>query len=96
VRTSRKPSQIRIIIEQKQPENVECLRYLDRIITDDKRCTTEIKSRIVMTNQLSRRLFTNKLDLNLRKKLVKCYIRYDAENWTLQKINQKCLERFEM
>ena len=35
-----------------------------------------------------RRLFTNKLDLNLRKKLIKCYIwsmaLYGAETWTLQ------------
>jgi len=38
-------------------------------------------------------LFTNKLNLNLRKKLVKCYIwsmaLYAAENWTLQAADQK-------
>jgi hypothetical protein len=40
------------------------------------------------------------LDLNLRKKLVKCYIwsiaLYGAEMWTLQKVDQKYLEIFEM
>ena len=45
-------------------------------------------------------LFTSKLDLNLRKKLVKCYIWsmafYGAENWTLQATDQKYLESFEM
>ena len=45
-------------------------------------------------------LFTSKLDLNLRKKLVKCYIwsmaLYGAENWTLQATDQKLLESFEM
>jgi hypothetical protein len=45
-------------------------------------------------------LFTSKLDLNLRNKLVKCYIwsisLYGAETWTLRKVDQKCLERFEM
>ena len=45
-------------------------------------------------------LFTSKLDLNLRKKLVKCYIwsiaLFGAENWTLQKVDQKYLESFEM
>jgi hypothetical protein len=45
-------------------------------------------------------LFTSKLDLNLRKKLVKCYIwniaLYGAETWTLRKIDQKYLESFEM
>jgi hypothetical protein len=45
-------------------------------------------------------LFTSKLDLNLRKKLVKCYIwsiaLYGAETWTLRKIDQKYLESSEM
>ena len=45
-------------------------------------------------------LFTSKLDLNLRKKLVKCYIwsivLYGTETWTLQKVDQKYLERIEM
>jgi hypothetical protein len=44
-------------------------------------------------------LFTNKLDLNLRKKLVKCYIcsiiLYNAETWTLLEVGQKELKRFE-
>jgi len=47
-----------------------------------------------------RRLFTNKLDLNLRKKLIKCYIwsitLWDAETWTLRKVDQKYLESFEI
>ena len=45
-------------------------------------------------------LLTSKLDLNLRKKLVKCYIwsivLCGAENWTLWKVDQKYLESFEM
>jgi len=45
-------------------------------------------------------LFTSKLDLNLRKKLVKCYIwnmaLYGAETWTLRTADQKYLESFEM
>jgi hypothetical protein len=40
-------------------------------------------------------LFISKLNLNLRKKLVKCYTWgtafYGAENWTLQKAGQKYL-----
>jgi hypothetical protein len=47
-----------------------------------------------------RRLFMSKLDLNLRKKLLKCYIwsiaLYGAETWTLWKVDQKYLETFEM
>jgi len=45
-------------------------------------------------------LFTRKLHLNLRKKLVTCYIRsrasYGAETWILQRVDQKYPERFEM
>jgi hypothetical protein len=45
-------------------------------------------------------LFTSKLDLELRTKLVKCYIwsiaMYGAETGTLRKLAQKYLESFEM
>jgi len=45
-------------------------------------------------------LFTSTLDLNLRKKLAKCYIWrmafYGAETWTLRAVDQKHLESFEM
>ena len=41
----------------------------------------------------TKNLFTSKLDLNLRKKLVKCYVwsmaLYGAETWTLQATDQK-------
>jgi hypothetical protein len=47
-----------------------------------------------------RRLFSPTNWLNLRKKLVKCYIWsitfYVAERWTLRKADQKYLESFEM
>ena len=47
-------------------------------LTNDERCMCEIKSRIAMPkaafNKKKKTLFTSKLDLNLRKKLVKCYI----------------------
>jgi len=47
-----------------------------------------------------RALFTSTLDLELRKKLVNCYIwsiaLYGAETWTLRAVNQKHLECFEM
>jgi hypothetical protein len=47
-----------------------------------------------------RTLFTSTLDLELRKKLVKCYIwsiaLYGAETWALRAVNQKHLISFEM
>ena len=45
-------------------------------------------------------LFTSTLDLNLRKKLVKCYIwsiaLYGAETWTLRAVDKKHLGSSEM
>ena len=47
-----------------------------------------------------RALFTDTIDLELRKKLVKCHIwsiaLYGAETWTLRAVDQKQLESFEM
>jgi hypothetical protein len=73
------------------------------MITNDARCTREIKSGIVMAKAAFNKkntLITSKLDLNLRKKLVKCCIwslaLCGAETWTLRKVDQKYLESFEM
>ena len=47
-----------------------------------------------------RTLFTSTLDLELSKKLVKCYVwsiaLYGAETWTLRAVHQRHLESFEM
>ena len=74
---SRQPSPVTIMIDPKQLENVECFRYLGSMLTNDGRCTCEIKSRIAMAKAAfskKKTLFTSKMDLNLRKKLIKCYI----------------------
>ena len=75
----------------KQLENVEYFKYLGSIITNDGRCTCEIKSRIAMARAAFNKKktpFTSKLDCNLRKKLVKCYVWsiavYGAETWMLR------------
>ena len=63
----------------------------------------EIKCRIAVAKAAlnkKRALSTSTLDLELRKKLVKCYIwsiaLYGAETWTLRVVDQKHLESFEM
>ena len=63
------------MIDQKQLENVESFKYLGSILTNDGRCTCEIKSRIAMAKAAfnnKRAVFTSTLDLELRKNLVKC------------------------
>jgi hypothetical protein len=97
------PSPIQIIIDHKYLEIEEYFNYLGNMITDDLVCTREIKSRIAMVKaelNKMKTISTSKLDLNVRKILVKCYIwsiaLYGAETWTLQKVDQKYLESLEM
>ena len=78
-----------------------CLAALQIFL--DGRCTCEIKCRTAMAKAAlnkKRARFTSALDLELRKKLVKCYIwstaLYGAETWTLRAVDQKHLESFEM
>ena len=90
------------MIDQKQLENVEPFKYLGSILTNDGRCTCEIKCRIAMAKAAfnkKRALFNSTLDLKVRKKLVKCYIwsiaLYGAETWTFWAVDQKNLEILE-
>ena len=73
------------------------------MITNDARCTCDFKSTIAMAKAAfdkKKDSFTSKLDLNLRAKLVKCYIwsitLLGAENWTLCKVDKKGLKRSEI
>jgi len=77
MRISRQPFPVKIMIDQKQLENVDSVKYLGGILTNDGRCTCEIKCGIAMAKAAfnkKRALFTSTLDLELRKKLVKCCI----------------------
>jgi hypothetical protein len=83
------------MIRPKQLQNVEYFKYLGSMLTNDGRYTFEIKSRIAMANAAfnkKRALFTGKMDLELEKKLVKCYTWgtafYGAESWTLREVRR--------
>jgi hypothetical protein len=102
-RISRQPLPVKIIIDQNQLKNVESIKYFGNILTNDKRCTCEIKYRIAITEPAfnkRRASFTNTLILELRKKLVNCYVLrialYGAERWSLRAVDQEQLESFEM
>jgi hypothetical protein len=75
---------------------VESFKYLGSILTNDGRCTCEIKFRIAKARAAfnkKRALFTSTMNLELRKKLVKCYVwsiaLYGAETWTLRAVDKK-------
>jgi hypothetical protein len=76
---------------------------LGSIITDDTQCTGGNKLKNSMTKAAFTRtktLLTSKTNLNVKKKLVKCYIWSTAlcgvETWTLWKVRRKYPESFEM
>jgi len=103
IRISRQPFPVKIMIDQKQLENLQSFKYLGIMLTNDGRCTCKIKCTIAMEKSAFNKKmphFTSTLDLKLRKKLVKCYIwsiaLYDAETWRLRAVDQKHVESFEM
>jgi hypothetical protein len=82
---------------------VESFKYLGRILTKDGRCTCEIKCVIAMAEAAlnkKRALFTGTLDLELRKKPVKCcswsIALCGAGTGTVRAVDQKQLESVEM
>jgi hypothetical protein len=67
MRISRQPFPVKLRIDHKQQENVESLKYLGSMLTNDGRCTCETNSRIAMAKAAfnkKRDLFTSKMDLN--------------------------------
>jgi hypothetical protein len=97
--TSRQQLLTGIITDPKQPQHVQHFNYLGSTETRDATRTPGIKSRMAMAKAAFNKMkaiFTRKLDLNLKKKLVKGYISsillYGAENWTLRELDQKYLE----
>jgi hypothetical protein len=103
MRISRESSPVQIVVDTKQLENVRHFNYLSTIVTNDARCTSDIKFRDAMAQVAPNRkktLFTSKLDLHLRKKPMKCCIWSTALNgaktWTLRKVFQKYPKSFEM
>jgi hypothetical protein len=67
------------------------------MIINGERCTLEIKSRIAIAVEAinkKKAFFTSKLDLYLRKKLVKCYVW--SITWALLKVERKYVNIFDM
>jgi hypothetical protein len=73
MRISRKPFPVKLTIDQKQLENVEPFKYLGSMLTND--VFVKLNPRLLWQKlHLKKALVTNKMDLELGKKLVKCYV----------------------
>ena len=69
----------------------------------DGYCEKEINDRIAMGKKIfmdKKRLFTGKLNLELKKRIIKCLVwsiaLYAAQTWTLTQTDRSRLEAFEM
>ena len=88
--------------DPKQLKNVESFKWLGSMLTNEGTYVFEINTRIAMEKAAFNKkgaVFTSILDLQLGKKLVKCYIwsinLYGAETWTIGAVDQKHLEILE-
>jgi hypothetical protein len=73
MRVSKQRFSVQVVIDKKQPENEECFKHLCSLVTTDARCIREIPWK--KTAFRKKTLFISKWDINLRKKVVKCYVR---------------------
>jgi hypothetical protein len=65
IRIPNHPTQIQIMTDHTQPENVKYWKYFGSIITYEARCTCDINSRIAMEKAAfnkTKTLFTSKLN----------------------------------
>jgi hypothetical protein len=89
MRVSKQLSPVQIMIDQNQLDNTKCFNYFVSM-TNDEICIREISIAKAAFNKKT--LFTTTLDLNLRKKLLKCYIwstaSYGAGTLTLRTVHQ--------
>jgi hypothetical protein len=74
MRISRQTSPVQMMIDQKQPKNVEYFNYLGSMISNDARCIREIKYRIA----IAKAAFNNKQNKKKRKKKIRSF---SPTNW---------------
>ena len=91
-------------LENTEIEQVTKFKYLGATITDDGRSEVEIKIRAGIAkerfSQLKELLTSRQISLNLRKKMLNCYIfsifMYGSEAWTIPKAQEKKINALEM
>ena len=78
MRVSRSNKSLQIKIDNRELKEGNHFNYLGSVLTRDSYCTRQIKMRIFIAKEAFNReisLLTSKLNIELKKKLVKCYVR---------------------
>ena len=90
MRVSRSNVSLQIKVNNRELKEVNHFKYLGSVLTRDGYCTREIKMRIsIAKGSFNRKmsLLTSKLNIDLKKILVRCYVwiiaLYGSETWTL-------------
>ena len=103
MRVSRSNILLQIKVGNRELKEADHFKYFQNVLTKDVYCTRKFKTRIVMAKEAFYRkiaLLTSKLNIELRKKLVRCYVwsiaLYRSEIWILRKLESKYLENFKM
>ena len=98
-----KQKRVNIRIGEEKLEQVQSFTYLGSMITEDGKCTSEIKRRIAIGKKAfidRKEIMTGELSLNLRKRLAKIFVwstlTYGAETWTIRELESKKLEAMEL
>src|SRR5580698_10282718 len=94
---------VNIVIDGQLVEQVNKFQYLESMMTEDGRCTTEVKGRIAMAKDaFSKRkeLLSRNMSRAVRKKIIKtvvCMVAlYGSETWALKKDEIQRLNALEM
>jgi hypothetical protein len=94
---------IEIKIDGHRVEQVQKFKYLGSIITEDGRCTDDVRARIGMAKEAFRKrkeLLTKRMSKDLRKRMIKALVwpvaLYGCETWTLRKEEVNKISAFEM
>ena len=101
MRVSRSNESLQVKVNNRELKEVDHFKFIGSVLTRDGYCTREIKMRISIAREAFNRkmsLLTSKLNIELKKKLVRCYVwsiaLYGSETWTLRKLECKYLESF--
>ena len=77
MRVSRSNESFQINVGNRELTEVDHFKYIESVLTRNNYCTSEIKMGIAIAKEAFNRkvsLLTSKLNIELRKKLVRCYV----------------------